>query len=45
MENGDAGTTLTRPEPADLAEWLKTYSLGQLREAGHLGAFAAGRRS
>lgn len=40
VDNGPDGTTLTRPDEADLAEWLKTYSLGQLREAGHLAAFA-----
>ncbi len=41
VENGEQGTTLTRPPEDDLREWLKNYSLGQLREAGHLAAFAA----
>ncbi len=40
MENCEQGTTLTRPPEDDLREWLKSYPLGQLREAGHLAAFA-----
>lgn len=39
--NGPEGTTLTRPDRAALDEWLKDYTLGELREAGHLQAFAA----
>jgi predicted ATPase len=41
VQNGEEGTALTRPPEEDLREWLKSYSLGQLREAGHLAAFAA----
>ncbi len=41
-ENGPEGTTLTRPDRAALGEWLKDYTLGELREAGHLQAFGAG---
>jgi predicted ATPase len=44
VQNGQEGTTLTRPPEEDLHEWLKSYSLGQLREAGHLAAFAAMER-
>ena len=44
VHNGDEGTTLTRPPEEDLREWLRSYSLGQLREAGHLDAFAATER-
>jgi predicted ATPase len=40
VSNGPQGTTLTRPPEDDLRAWLKDYSLGQLREAGHLAAFA-----
>jgi predicted ATPase len=41
VHNTEDGTTLTRPPAEDLREWLKGYSLGQLREAGHLDAFAS----
>jgi predicted ATPase len=41
VHNRDDGTTLTRPAEEDLREWLRSYSLGQLREAGHLDAFAS----
>jgi predicted ATPase len=40
VNNGPQGTTLTRPPEADLREWLKDYTLGELRESGHLAAFA-----
>jgi predicted ATPase len=41
VEHGIDGTELVRPDPGALAEWLKEYTLGELREAGHLGAFAS----
>lgn len=41
VTNGPQGTTLTRPPEADLREWLKDYTLGELREAGHLMAFSS----
>jgi predicted ATPase len=41
VNNGPEGTTLTRPPEPDLREWLKDYTLGELRESGHLAAFAA----
>jgi predicted ATPase len=41
VDNGPEGTTLTRPPELDLREWLKDYTLGELRESGHLAAFAA----
>jgi predicted ATPase len=41
VHNSEDGTTLTRPPEEDLREWLRSYSLDQLREAGHLDAFAA----
>jgi predicted ATPase len=41
VHNTEDGTTLTRPPAEDLREWLRSYSLGQLREAGHLDAFAS----
>jgi predicted ATPase len=40
VNNGPQGTTLNRPPEADLREWLKDYTLGQLREDGYLAAFA-----
>ncbi len=40
VENGKDGTKFTRPPEADLREWLKAYSLGELRESGHLSAFS-----
>lgn len=39
VDNGPEGTTLTRPDRAALDEWLKDYTLGERREAGHLQAF------
>ncbi|MCU0686204.1 MAG: AAA family ATPase [Polyangiaceae bacterium] len=39
VDNGAEGTTLTRPDRSALDEWLKEYTLGELREAGHLQAF------
>jgi predicted ATPase len=44
VHNHEDGTTLTRPPEEDLREWLRSYSLGQLREAGHLDAFASTER-
>ena len=36
-ERGEEGTTIRRLEPEALAEWLKTYSLGELWRRGQLG--------
>jgi predicted ATPase len=36
-ERGEEGTTIRRLEPDALAEWLKTYSLGELWRRGQLG--------
>jgi hypothetical protein len=33
----EGGTELTRLDPAQLAEWLEEYSLGQLWEKNELG--------
>ena len=40
VRNDGEGTTLIRPHEPDLREWLKDYTLGELRESGHLEAFA-----